>query len=180
MRDVYIVAAVRTAVGKAKRGTLAQVHPTEMAGVVLKEVVKRAGIDAAKVEDVTIGCAAPEGEQGMNQARHMVLRAGYPDTVPAMTINRFCSSGLESIMLAAAKIRCGMMDIAVSGGCRNHEHDPHDRRQVRAQSLAYRESVRHLHQHGMLRRQRRTRLQHHPGADGRVRRWQRRESLSGN
>jgi len=117
MRDVYIVAAARTAIGKAKRGTLANVHPVDIGGPVLKAVVGRAGIDAGKVEDVTIGCAYPEGEQSMNMARMITIRAGYPDTVPAMTVNRFCSSGMESIMIAACKIRSGLMDIAVSGGC---------------------------------------------------------------
>ncbi|HEO71294.1 MAG TPA: thiolase family protein [Candidatus Hydrogenedentes bacterium] len=115
-RDVYIVAAVRTAVGKAKRGILAQLNPIEMGGAVLGEVVKRAGIEPAQVQDVTMGCAFPEAEQGMNPARLCVLRAGYPDTVPAVTVNRFCSSGLESIAITTAKMRCGMFDIAIAGG----------------------------------------------------------------
>lgn len=117
MRDVYIVAAARTAIAKAKRGTLANMHPIDFGAVVLKALPGRAGIDASKIEDITLGCAYPEAEQGMNAARLMGIRAGYPDTVPAFTINRFCSSGLEAIMIATAKIRCGLMEIAVSGGC---------------------------------------------------------------
>ncbi|HOZ49472.1 MAG TPA: thiolase family protein [Candidatus Hydrogenedentes bacterium] len=115
MRDVYVVAAARTAIGKSRRA-LANLHPVDYAAPVLKAVVERAGIEASQVEDVTMGCAFPEAEQGMNPARMILLRAGYPDTVPAVTVNRFCSSGLESIVLTAAKIRCGLLDIAVAGG----------------------------------------------------------------
>ncbi|MCX5758893.1 MAG: thiolase family protein [Candidatus Hydrogenedentes bacterium] len=115
MRDVYVVAAARTAVGKSKR-TLAAVRPEDMAGPVLRAVVERAGITADKVQDVVLGCAFPEGEAGMNIARIIAIAAGFPDTVPAMTLNRFCSSGLEAIVGAASKIRCGLLDIAIAGG----------------------------------------------------------------
>ena len=115
-RNVYIVAAARTAVGKARRGTLREYNPIEMGAAVLKAVVERAGIDGEQVEDVTMGCAFPEAEQGMNPARLSVARAGFPYTVPAVTVNRFCSSGMESIAIAVAKMRCGMFDIAISGG----------------------------------------------------------------
>ncbi len=115
-RDVYIVAAARTAVGKARRGTLAEFNPIEMGGAVLEAVVERAGIDPERIEDVTIGCAYPEAEQGMNPARVLVARAGFPYSVPAVTVNRFCSSGMEAIAIAVAKMRCGMFDIAISGG----------------------------------------------------------------
>ncbi len=116
MRDVYIVAAARTAIGKTRRA-LALTNPIEWGAEVLKSLVERAGnIDPALIDDVTMGCANPEGETGMNVARMLVIRAGFPDTVPAMTINRFCSSGMESIMLSAAKIRSGMYDVAIAGG----------------------------------------------------------------
>jgi acetyl-CoA acyltransferase len=116
MRDVYVVSATRTAVGRANRGTLAQFRPEDMAATVLKEAVDRAGIDVNKVQDVVLGCAFPEGSQGMNIARIAVSRAGLPDTLPAMTINRFCSSGLESMAIAVAKIQAGFIDVALAGG----------------------------------------------------------------
>ena len=97
MREAVIVAACRTAVGKANRGSLIHTRPDDMAAVVLAEVVKRAGIKPELVEDVVIGCAMPEAEQGMNLGRIAVHLAGFPDEVPAMTVNRFCSSGLQTI-----------------------------------------------------------------------------------
>lgn len=115
MRDVYVVSAVRTAIGKAKR-TLALQNPIRMGAVVIQEAVARAGVPADKIEDMVIGCAFPEGEQGMNFARIMGIAAGLPDTVSALTINRFCSSGLEAMHIAAAKIRCGYFDVAITGG----------------------------------------------------------------
>jgi acetyl-CoA acyltransferase len=116
MKNVYVVSATRTAVGKSGRGTLVQYRPDEMASVVVKEAIARAGIDAAKVDDIVLGCAFPETVQGMNVARIAATRAGVPDTVTAMTINRFCSSGLEAMAIAAAKIESGLLDIAVGGG----------------------------------------------------------------
>ena len=115
MRNVYIVSAVRTAIGKAKR-TLALENPIRMGAAVVKEALARAGISGEAVEDMVIGCAFPEGEQGMNFARIIGVAAGLPDSVPAMTVNRFCSSGLEAIHIATAKIRCGYFDVAISGG----------------------------------------------------------------
>jgi len=116
MNPVYVVSTARTAVGKAGRGTLAQFRPEEMAAAVVKEVVARSGAASDKVEDMVIGCAFPEAEQGMNVARIIGARAGLPDTMSAMTINRFCSSGLEAIAIAAAKISAGLLDVAVAGG----------------------------------------------------------------
>lgn len=116
MNPVYVVSTVRTAVGKAGRGTLAQYRPEDMCAAVIKEAVARAGVAPEAVQDVVIGCAFPEAEQGMNVARIAATRAGLPDTVSAMTINRFCSSGLEAIAIAAAKINSGLFDIAVAGG----------------------------------------------------------------
>jgi acetyl-CoA acyltransferase len=115
MRDVYIVSAVRTAIGKARR-TLALENPIRMGAAVVKEAVARAGISGDKIDDVVIGCAFPEGEQGMNFARIIGVAADLPDTVPALTVNRFCSSGLEAMHIAAAKIRCGYFDVAITGG----------------------------------------------------------------
>ncbi len=117
MREAVIVSAVRTAVGKASKGTLKHVRPDEMAAVVIDEAIKRVpGLPPEDVEDVIMGCAIPEAEQGMNVARIASLRAGIPVSVPAMTINRFCSSGLQSIAMAAERIMCGFADVIVAGG----------------------------------------------------------------
>src|SRR5688572_26239396 len=98
MKEVVIVSAVRTPVGKAKRGGLATVRPDEMAATVIQALLKRTpNLDPAEIEDVVIGCAFPEGEQGLNMARMIALRAGLPDSVPAETINRYCASGVQSI-----------------------------------------------------------------------------------
>ena len=116
MENVYIAAATRTASGKAPRGTLKDYRPDDMAAAVLTEVVKRAGIEAAQVQDVTLGCAIPEQAQGMNVARVAAIGAGMPDTVSASTINRFCSSGLEAMSIIGAKIEAGLLDIGIGGG----------------------------------------------------------------
>jgi len=116
-REPVIVAAARTAVGKAKRGSLVTYRPDEMASMVIKELLKRAeGLDPADIDDVILGCAFPEGEQGMNMARMVTLSAGLPYTVPAETINRFCSSGLQSIAHAAHAIMAGQIQVAIAGG----------------------------------------------------------------
>ena len=117
MREAVIVSSVRTAVGKAPKGTLRSARPDDLAAHVIKEAVARAkGLDPAEIEDVIIGCATPEAEQGMNVARIASLRAGLPVSVAAMTINRFCSSGLQSIAIAAERIMAGQGDVAVAGG----------------------------------------------------------------
>ena len=116
-RDPVIVAAVRTAVGKAKRGSLATVRPDEMAVSVIKELLKRVeSLRMADINDVILGCAFPEGEQGLNMSRLVALRAGLPVSVPAETINRFCSSGMQSIAHAAFGIMAGQMDCVIAGG----------------------------------------------------------------
>src|SRR5260370_15719192 len=98
MREAFVVAAARTPVGKAPNGKIRTVRPDDLAALCLKEVLKRAPqVDAAMVEDVILGCAMPEGPQGMNIARIAGQRAALPDTVPGVTVNRFCASGLESI-----------------------------------------------------------------------------------
>jgi acetyl-CoA acyltransferase len=116
-QDAYIVAATRTPVGKAPRGVFRNTHPAEMLAHVLRAVVAQApGIDLKRIEDVIVGCAMPEGEQGMNVARIGALLAGIPDSVPAQTVNRFCSSGLQTVALAADRIRLGEADLVLAGG----------------------------------------------------------------
>jgi acetyl-CoA acyltransferase len=116
-RDPVIVAAARTAVGRAKRGSLATVRPDDLAVEVIKGLLQRAeGLKPEDINDVILGSAFPEGEQGMNMARMVALRAGLPVSVPAETINRFCSSGMQSIAHAAFGIMAGQMDCAIAGG----------------------------------------------------------------
>ena len=117
MRESVIVSSVRTAVGKAPKGTLRAVRPDDLAAAAITEALARVKpLDPAEVEDVIIGCAMPEGEAGMNIARIASLRAGLPVGVSAMTVNRFCSSGLQTIALAAERIMAGQGDVAIAGG----------------------------------------------------------------
>jgi acetyl-CoA acyltransferase len=117
MREAVIVSAVRTAVGKASKGALRTTRPDDLGAVVIKEAIARAGgLDPKEIEDVVLGCAMPEAEQGMNVARISSLRAGLPVESSAMTINRFCSSGLQSIAIAAERIMAGQGEAAVAGG----------------------------------------------------------------
>ena len=117
LQDAYIVAATRTAVGKAPRGMFRNTRPDDMLAHVLRSVVAQApGIDTGRIDDAIIGCAMPEGEQGMNVARIGVLLADLPNTVAAQTVNRFCSSGLQAVALAADQIRMGHADLMLAGG----------------------------------------------------------------
>jgi acetyl-CoA acyltransferase len=117
MQDAVIVSAVRTAVGKAPGGTLRGTRPDELASVAIAEALRRApGIDPAEVEDVILGCAMPEAEQGMNVARIASLRAGIPVGASAVTVNRFCSSGLQAIAYGAERVMCGFATTIVAGG----------------------------------------------------------------
>ncbi|MBA3531133.1 MAG: acetyl-CoA C-acyltransferase [Ardenticatenales bacterium] len=116
MREAVIVSGVRTAVGRSHKGSLATVRPDELAALVIKEAVERAGIESGLVEDVILGCAMPEAEQGLNVARIAAMRAGLPSTVAGQTVNRFCSSGLQTIASAAQSIMTGMADVIVAGG----------------------------------------------------------------
>jgi len=117
MREAVIVSSVRTAVGKAPRGTLRASRPDDLAAAVIREAIARAkGLDLAEIDDVVIGCATPEAEQGMNVARIASLRAGLPVNVSAMTINRFCSSGLQAIAISAQQIISGQSEVGVAGG----------------------------------------------------------------
>src|SRR5580658_6523771 len=117
MNDAVIVSAVRTPVGKAPHGTLRGTRPDELAAIVIGEALRRApGVDPADIDDVMLGCAMPEAEQGMNVARIASLRAGIPVEVSALTINRFCSSGLQAIAMAAERIMSGGAEAIVAGG----------------------------------------------------------------
>ncbi|MCZ0756590.1 acetyl-CoA C-acetyltransferase [Anoxybacillus sp. J5B_2022] len=116
MREAVIVAGARTPVGKAKKGTLAHVRPDDLGALVVKETLKRAGNYEGNIDDLIIGCAMPEAEQGLNIARNIGALAGLPYTVPAITINRYCSSGLQAIAYAAERIMLGHSDTVIAGG----------------------------------------------------------------
>ncbi|MED4204632.1 acetyl-CoA C-acetyltransferase [Neobacillus mesonae] len=116
MREAVIVAGARTPVGKAKKGTLAHVRPDDLGALVVKETLKRAGNYEGNIDDLIIGCAIPEAEQGLNVARNIGGLAGLPHTVPALTVNRYCSSGLQTIAYAAQSIMLGHTDTAIAGG----------------------------------------------------------------
>src|SRR3954463_7908284 len=117
MKDVVIVSAVRSPVAKGKKdGALANVHAVDLSAHVMKAVIDKAGVDAATIDDVYWGCAMPEATQGLNVARLGWLRAGLPVEVPSATINRFCSSGLQTIALGAQEIMSGMADVVLAGG----------------------------------------------------------------
>ncbi len=117
MREAVIVNALRTAIGKAPRGILKDQRPDDLAAAVLKELLARhPEVAPAEIEDVVIGCATPEAQQGMNMARQAALLAGIPNTASALTINRFCSSGLQAIAQAAEHIMCGFADVAIGAG----------------------------------------------------------------
>ncbi len=116
-RPVYIVAGVRTPIGKAPKGSLKHVRPDDLLAMTIQQLMKRVpNVDANEIEDVIIGCATPEAEQGLNIARIASLRAGLPAEVPAYTLNRFCASGLEAIMNGAAKIMLGFAQLIIAGG----------------------------------------------------------------
>jgi acetyl-CoA acyltransferase len=116
VREAVIVAGARTPVGKAKKGTLAHVRPDDLGALVVKETLKRAGNYEGNIDDLIIGCAMPEAEQGLNIARNIGALAGLPYTVPAITINRYCSSGLQAIAYAAERIMLGHSDTVIAGG----------------------------------------------------------------
>ena len=117
VQDAYIVAAVRTPVGKAPRGMFKNTRPDDMLAYVLKSVLAQCpGLDTGIIDDVIVGCAMPEAEQGMNVARIGLLLAGFPNTVSGMTINRFCSSGVQAVALAADRIRLGEADVMIAAG----------------------------------------------------------------
>ncbi len=117
MREAVIASSVRTATGKAFKGALRTMRPDDLAAIAIQEAIRRVpGLDPKEIEDIILGCAMPEAEQGMNVARNAALRAGLPVEISAMTINRFCSSGLQSIAMAAERIMAGQGDVIVAGG----------------------------------------------------------------
>ena len=116
MREAVLVSVIRTPIGRSRKGLLRETRPDDLAGLAIKSAVDAVKLDPALVQDVALGCAMPEGEQGMNVARIATLIAGLPVEVPAITINRFCSSGLQAIAFAAERILAGSIDIAVAGG----------------------------------------------------------------
>lgn len=125
MREAVIVSLARTPIGKAKKGSLAQTRVEDLGKAVLEAVIERApGLKKEDVEDIILGCAMPEGEQGLNVARIISLYSGYPVTVPALTVNRFCSSGLQAIAFAAERIMLGHADVMIAGGVESMSHVP--------------------------------------------------------
>ena len=125
MKEVFIVAAARTPVGKAPQGKLRSVRTDDLAALTFKALLQRAPtVSASRIEDVILGCAMPEGPQGMNIARIAAQRAGLPDTAPGVTINRFCASGLEAIAIGAQRILSGMADVIIAGGAESMSQVP--------------------------------------------------------
>lgn len=125
MREVVVGLALRTAVGRAPRGTLRQTRPDDLGATVVRGILERVkALDPRRVGDVIMGCAMPEGTQGMNVGRNVVLLAGLPDSVPGMTVNRFCSSGLETIHMGATQIATGQNDVVIAGGTESMSQVP--------------------------------------------------------
>lgn len=125
MREAVIVAACRTAVGKAPRGMLKDIRPESMGCAVLGDLIRRANnLDPELIDDVIIGCTFPESIQGLNLGRVLVMSMGWPDRIPGMTINRFCSSGLQSIAIGAERIMCGFSDVIIAGGVEHMSRIP--------------------------------------------------------
>ncbi len=125
MKEAVVVAACRTAAGKAPRGILKNTRPEAMGCAVLEDLMKRAGdLDPMVIDDVVIGCTFPESVQGLNLGRVLVMSMGWPDRIPGMTVNRFCSSGLQAIAIAAEKIMCGFADVVVAGGVESMSQIP--------------------------------------------------------
>ena len=125
MKEAVIVAACRTAAGKAPRGMLKDTRPEYMGTAVLSDLLKRAGnMDPMLIDDVIIGCTFPEATQGLNLGRVLVMSLGWPDRIPGMTVNRFCSSGLQAIAIGAEKIMCGFADVVIAGGVENMSQIP--------------------------------------------------------
>ncbi|MDP2969723.1 MAG: acetyl-CoA C-acyltransferase, partial [Deltaproteobacteria bacterium] len=117
MREAVVVSAVRTAVGKAPKGMLKDTRPEDVAAIVVQEALSRAtGLKVEEVDDIVLGCAFPESDQGLNLARVVAMRAGFPFTIPGQTVNRFCSSGLQAIATAAYEIMVGAADVMIAGG----------------------------------------------------------------
>jgi acetyl-CoA acyltransferase len=116
MRDVAILSAVRTPIGRAPKGSFRNTRPDDLGAAVVKESLRRAGVEPAAIEDLVMGCAMPESEQGLNVARNIGFLSGLPDETPAMTINRYCSSGLQAVSIVADRIGAGAIDAGIAGG----------------------------------------------------------------
>ncbi len=152
MRNAYILAAYRTPGCKAKKGKLKDVRPDDLAAAAIKGLLERTAIDPLLVEDVIIGCAFPEGEQGMNMARIAAMRAGIPYQVPAQTVNRFCSSGLQTIASAAERIMAGFADCIIAGGAESMTMIPMGGNKYSVESFSGRLPGRNHSPHGDYRR----------------------------
>src|SRR5271165_2529075 len=125
MAEAVIVSAVRTPIGRASKGVLKDVRPDDLAALVVKAVVERVPqLDRALVEDVILGCAFPEGEQGMNLARLVAALAGLPETAGGVTVNRFCASSLQAVNMAAQNIMLGLGDVVIAGGIESMSRVP--------------------------------------------------------
>src|SRR6266852_9306035 len=125
MKEAFIVAAARTPVGKAPNGKIRSVRPDDLAALAIKGALARVReLPPAQIDDLILGCAMPEGAQGMNVARIAAQRAGLPDTVPGVTVNRFCASGLEAIFIVAQRILSGMSDVVMAGGTESMSQVP--------------------------------------------------------
>ena len=125
MQEAVIVSGVRTPIGRAHKGALKDVRPDELVAQVIRRLVERTpGLEAAEIEDVVLGCALPEGEQGLNVARIAAIRAGLPTSVPGLTVNRFCSSGLQAISIAAERVMLGAAEVMVAGGVESMSRVP--------------------------------------------------------
>ena len=170
MREAVIVSAVRTAVGKAPKGTLRATRPDDLAAVAIQGALERVpALDKQEIEDVILGCAMPEGEQGMNVARIASLRAGMPIESSAMTINRYCASGLQSIALAAERIRGGGAEVIVAGGTESMSLIPMGGNKISINPWLAAELSGFLPLHGAHRRARGAALRHHARTGRRVR-----------
>jgi acetyl-CoA acyltransferase len=131
--DVVIISAARTPIGRAGRGTLRFTRPDELAAIAMRAAIERAeGLSAGEIEDVILGCATPEGEQGMNVARIAALRAGIPSSVPAFTVNRFCASGLEAVAVACQRILSGQADVVLADGVESMSMVPFEKTGIMA------------------------------------------------
>ena len=149
MKEAVIVSAVRTAVGKAPKGTLKNTRPDDLGAAAIKEAVNRVeGLDVSLIDDVIMGCAFPEAQQGMNVARTAAILAGLPVETSAMTVNRYCSSGLQTIALAADRIKTGGRGRDYRGRTRNDDDDSDGRQRFSSESVARGKLSRLLFEYG--------------------------------
>ena len=181
MREVVIVSSVRTPVGRAIKGTLRATRPDELGAIAIKGALDRVPqLDPKEIEDVILGCAMPEAEQGNNVARTASLRAGVPIEASAMTINRFCSSGLQAIAMAAERIMAGGAEVIVAGGTESMSMVPMGGNKISRQPLAGRALSRFADYHGPDCRAAGDQIQHHPRGRGSILSAQPSEGIGGN